>query len=268
MNWCFKQPLCDHSVGIIDTIMKDTYWKDYVKNKVQEESNYLAWMCTDAMDSSFYPAPFPKSTMFPMGCRPNSIHLGRSIASMKLTNGSEGMNNEADLWEKSVSNWSTNLDQTFEMPGLGMTWANTDNNYARWGRDAEPWMLCGSPIQVEPFIINTGLKIERMDRDDTQKLWMPDVPVDATTNRVNGMTIVDKGIEPSATICCLPMNHTMIAPCTDRRQRVGRGRQLGWDVEARERKAGAMCIASKVQNKVCSQSSAPSESPKCSGTKG
>ena len=202
-------------IGIIDMIMKDTYWKDYVKNKVQEELNYLAWMRTDAMDSSSYPAPFPESTVFPMGHRPDSIHLSRSIALTKSTNGSEGIISEADLWEKSVSKWSTNLDQTFKTPGLGMTWVNANNNYARWGRDTEPWMLCGSPIQVEPFIVNMGLKIERMDRDDMQKLQMPDVPVDATTNRVNEMTIVNKGIEPSATVRCSPMNHATIAPCMD-----------------------------------------------------
>ena len=99
------------------------------------------------------------------------------------------------------------------MPSLGMMWANADNNYAGWGRNAEPWMLCGSPIQVEPFIVSMGLKIERMDCNNVQKLQMPDV-VDATTNRVNRTTIVDKGIKPSATVCCLPTNHTTITPCT------------------------------------------------------
>ena len=87
----------DGMIGIIDMIMKDTYWKDYVKNKVQEESNYLVWMRTDAMDSSSYPAPSPESTMFPMGHRPDSVRLGGRIALTKSTNGSKGMNNEADL---------------------------------------------------------------------------------------------------------------------------------------------------------------------------
>ena len=195
----------DGVIGIIDTIMKDTYWKEYVRNKVQEESNHLAWMRTDVTESSSYPAPFPESTIFPMGRRPDSVCFGGSIASTKSTNGSEGLNDETDLWEKDVSKWPTNLGQTSETPGLDMTWANADNE----------WMLYGSPIQVEPFVVNTGLKIEMMDRDDVQKLRTLDVPVDATTKTVNEATIIDKGIEPLATVRRLPTNQTMIIPCTD-----------------------------------------------------
>ena len=47
--------------------------------------------------------------------------------------------------------WAMNCNQTIKTSGLDLTWANTKNSYARWGKDAEPWMLCRSPIQIELF---------------------------------------------------------------------------------------------------------------------
>lgn len=66
--------------------------------------------------------------------------------------------------------WAMNCNQTIKTSGLDLTWANTKNSYARWGKDAEPWMLCRSPsrLNCSPGL-NTNFSDEFKQRAELAK---------------------------------------------------------------------------------------------------